>query len=145
MGFKNFFLIIFMLIFFISCEKPLKENFEGIWEIEELSFKNENYLDKLFINSISFSSDSANLPGTHEFSGDSNAQWKIIEYQNSDSLVITSKNKIFDGRYNLLFATDQNDNSVYAKLISNRTVILLHKVNLGIPRLGNDMFFEELD
>jgi len=128
--------------FFISCKPSLEKKFEGMWTVEEINYKNENYIDKLYINVISFNENNVNIPEVNNYSGESLAQWEIIEYDKGDTLIIKSHNKIFDGRYKLTFAQDSKDNSVFAKLISKTTFVVLHKINLGIPLLGNEMFID---
>ncbi len=136
--------ILFASFFLINCSPPstLSKKFEGIWKIEEINFKNENYTDKLYINVIAFDEKNVNIPETKDYRGESKAEWQIIEHSKIDTLVINSHSKIFNGKYQLTFAQDSIDSSVHAKLVSRTTLILLHKINLGTPSLGNDILID---
>lgn len=122
------FLAAFILI---GCESSLKNKMTGVWKIEQLNYKNENYIDSLYINVISFNNDNIYLPDTKGYKGEEKTEWGIIENLNGDSLIIKSNNDIFNGRHELLFAQD-SDGSIFAKLISKEAIILIHKSNLGL-------------
>ena len=104
---------------------------EGFWQIENISYKNENKLNDLSGNTISFGENSGSVPRVGNFDKDAKIQWDVLQSKNSDSLFIESENTVFNGQYKILFATDEN-NSVFAKLISENTVMELRKVDLGL-------------
>ena len=104
---------------------------EGFWQIEDISYKNENKRNELSGNTISFGENSGSVPKVGNFDRDADIQWGVIQSKNADSLFIKTGNPVFNGQYQILFATDEN-NSVFAKLISENTVIELRKVDLGL-------------
>ncbi len=104
---------------------------EGLWQIEEISYKDENKMTDLSINTISFRENSGSVPRLGNFDRDQNIQWGITKSKDADSIFIETENLIFNGQYQILFATDEN-NSVFAKLISDNTVMEIRKVDLGL-------------
>ncbi len=126
-------LIILLLFSLLSCnsDNSLVKNIEGFWQIEYISYKNENKLNDLSGNTISFGENSGSVPRLGNFDRDQNIQWGITKSKDADSIFIETENPIFNGQYQILFATDEN-NSVFAKLISENTAMELRKVDLGL-------------
>ena len=122
---------IILLGLFYSCENSLHENIEGLWQIENLNFQNKNITNTLSLNTISFRENSGSVPRASKYHMDENIDWKVLESEKSDSIIIKSKNPVFNGKYRILFAKDEQ-NSIFAKLISDDTQIEIRKIDLGI-------------
>ena len=122
-----------LLFSLLSCnsDNSLVQNVEGFWQIENISYQDENKLNDLSGNTISFGANSGSVPRVGNFARDAHIQWDVRQSRNADSLFIETENPIFNGQYQILFATDEN-NSIFAKLISENTVMELRKVDLGL-------------
>lgn len=118
-----------LLISNSSCESSLNKNIYGLWQIENLNLNNKDITDSLSINTISFNENSGSVPRVSNYQKDGNIEWSIIESENGDSIFIKSKNQVFHGNYKVQFATDEQKN-IFAKLISNQTVIEIRKIEL---------------
>ena len=132
-NFNSVHLIMLLLCSLLSCNgsNNLEENMEGLWQIEEISYRDENKMTDLSINTISFRENSGSVPRVGNFDRDENIQWNILQSRDADSIFIKTENPIFKGQYQILFATDEN-NSVFAKLTSDNTVMEIRKVDLGL-------------
>lgn len=135
---KLIFLIIFSLSL-IGCERPLHHKMNGLWVIEDFYEKDVDYLNTLSINTMTFTKEEIDIPRVYVDSNIKNehwknekAKWEIIGYDHADSIIINSKNKLFHGKYELTFAKDKADNSIFAKLVAGDKVIILHKVEVNI-------------
>lgn len=126
-------LLIILLSILFSCNdsNTLEENIVGLWLIEDLNYKNENITDLLSLNTISFREKTGGVPGVGEFEKDEDISWSVLTSRDVDSILIETENPIFNGQYKILFATDEL-NSVFAKLVSEDTVIEIRKIELGI-------------
>lgn len=123
-------LIIIFSLLLINCEKSLQENMLGVWVIEEMTVDGKDFLNQLNIKTISFNKNKINIPSHAGFPIVENTEFLLLKSETSDSLIIYSNSKAFNGRYQMLFSIDNNDNSIYAKLISKKRKLIIHKVPL---------------
>lgn len=126
-------LIFLLLCLLFSCNgsNNLEKNMEGLWQIEEISYQGENTMTALSINTISFRENSGSVPRVGNFDRDEKIQWGVLQSGETDSIFIETDNPVFNGQYQILFATDEN-NSVFAKLISENTTMEIRKIDLGL-------------
>ncbi|AXT21185.1 hypothetical protein D7030_08420 [Flavobacteriaceae bacterium AU392] len=102
----------------------------GVWVIEEMTVDGKDFLNQLNIKTISFNKNKINIPSHAGFPIVENTEFLLLKSETSDSLIIYSNSKAFNGRYQMLFSIDNNDNSIYAKLISKKRKLIIHKVPL---------------
>ena len=120
-----------LLILNLSCDSSFNKNIQGLWQIENLNLNNKDFTDSLSINTISFRENSGSVPRVSNYEKDGNIDWSIKKSKNGDSILIKSKNQVFDGNYKIQFATDEQNN-IFAKLVSNKTIIEIRKIELGL-------------
>ncbi|PIX09052.1 MAG: hypothetical protein COZ75_08775 [Flavobacteriaceae bacterium CG_4_8_14_3_um_filter_34_10] len=132
-------LLIILSLLLIGCEDSLNDKMNGLWLIEKIYIKDVDYINNLSINTISFTKENVSIPRVNIDSNmkneqwkDEKAEWESINYGNSDTIAIKSYNKVFNGRYELTFSRDIEDNSIYAKLVGREKIIILHKVEFSI-------------
>ncbi|WP_445735711.1 hypothetical protein [Mariniflexile sp.] len=123
---KKISLLFLIMISLISCNESLKEKMNGLWILEEIYYEDKDYLDSISYKIVKIDEKNIMIHSTNEI----NAEWDIIQYKGIDTLVINSNDKIFKGKFELLFALDTEDNSVFCKLLGEKTIIILHKIDL---------------
>lgn len=104
---RTFFLLV--SIFLISCQsnkERLNERISDDWSIEEFYYLNENHMDSLGYNVISFNFPNQGdvyIPSSYGYEGHRSI-FEIIDEEGELKVDIYSKNKVFDGIYNVKWA-----------------------------------------
>lgn len=127
--------IVFLLLFiFTSCKQSQKDvvklKINGMWDIYEMTYKNEDYKQNLLINAFTFYIDSnkVTIPETYNYENeeqDINSKWEII---NNDTLLINCKNYAFRGKFKITFFKDYKNKLLGIELKSSNTFIKAYKV-----------------
>ncbi len=120
-----------LLLLNSGCESSSNKNIQGLWQIENLNLNNKDFTDSLSINTITFKENSGSVPRVSNYEKDGNIDWSIENSKNGDSILIKSKNQVFNGNYKIQFATDEQNN-IFAKLVSDQTIIEIRKIELGL-------------
>lgn len=135
---SKIFLILILGLILNSCfeEINLNDKIIGIWMIEDIYQNNVNIKDSINYNILSFKkNDLVKLPETMNHKRQ-DAKWEIDKKENI--LQIISKNKIFNGDYNIKFIKNDEKKLLGAIFESNNTRIIAYKFQLDYYLDGYD-------
>lgn len=119
---RRYFFVPITALLFIFCNKreEVSKNVIGQWSITSIEFAGYNYRDYLLSNFLYVRDDnSISIPDTRHFRRERHAKWELTHGQNLDSLIIMSKNKIFNRK----FQVEYNSNTQILLLSSDSTQI----------------------
>jgi hypothetical protein len=130
---NNFSLNLIIFILFSSCNLPkdkyIRKKLEGQWAIENFICGHSNYIDSFYVNFMVIEPNGyISLPEGKNIAKDLKSEWILLTDENNDSLIINSKNNLFDGKYSLKFIKDYDKKLIGFELRSDSTHIKAFKL-----------------
>jgi hypothetical protein len=124
------FILLNFLLVFISCQTKQElvlKKLQGDWAIDEISYKNQNYKERLYMNTLFIEKNGIiSFPDTFDFEEESTI-FDCNLVNNQVFLIIKCKNEVFSGVYNVKFIKYEEKKLLGIELISNNTKIVAYK------------------
>ena len=118
--------LIILLAVLSSCSSNKTETvISGVWTIDTISYKNQDIIQCLGLNVLTFKKDNnCELPVVENCNGindyNRNGSWKIIDVKNTPVILnILSENRIFNGKYTIKFMRDDEKKLLKMKIQSD--------------------------
>lgn len=124
------FILLNFLLVFISCQTKQElvlKKLQGDWAIDEISYKNQNYKERLYMNTLFIEKNGIiSFPDTFDFEEEGTI-FDCNLVNNQVFLIIKCKNEVFSGVYNVKFIKNEEKKLLGIELISNNTKIIAYK------------------
>lgn len=146
---------IYMLLLFplISCDKQASGLINGIWSIDEIHYKDQDYRFHIRGNYLSFNGEQCNLPKYypvlkgHPLPLKKRAEgfWHTTEEDGCYYLHIETTSKLFNGRHKVVFWKDEQEKMVKMTISSKHLYLVCRKglFNFDLEAREWDAFFHE--
>ena len=127
--------LLFVVMFFISCKsnkERLNDMISDSWSIEEFYYLDENHMDSLRYNVISFNFPNQGdiyIPKSYGQEGE-RSRFELINHNGAFKIEIYSKNEVFNGTYNVNWV-DKGSGIKQLNLISEKVNIKAYKRGFG--------------
>ncbi|MBP7533838.1 MAG: hypothetical protein KA783_05290 [Chitinophagales bacterium] len=132
---KNKILTIWFLFLFSACEPSLKEGVMGWWVIDNIVYNNQDIIEFLPANSITFENTYfSTWPGIKP-NGDTCYPFELawresINTDGSYEILVSGDNEIFSRKYSITFEKDTQRKCFVMKMKSDKLYIKCAKVSL---------------
>lgn len=120
-------IILYFILFIIySCNSLVEKDIEGSWIIVEFKINNEDHINQLYENYITFRSENnIFVPETKNFNRyQEESYWEVV----NGKLIIGTKNILFNDEYEYSF--EDNGTYIFLNLTSKDKTIKLMKTGL---------------
>lgn len=132
--------IMFFLLFCMGCKnenEKMIDKLSGQWAIDSISYKNIDYKNELRINFMVLDIENKiSLPASTNFEKDHDTKW-FVNYE-KNTLLINSKDEVFNGNYNLIFIKNPKEKLLGIELKSDSTFIRAFKFFQNFQTDGMD-------
>jgi hypothetical protein len=117
--------LIFTLLLASCSNQGLKNNLEGQWAMEILTYEENNYISQVYTNVLIFDKNNKiSIPETFHFEKDNNATWKVL----NDKIKISTSNTVFNGTYEVEFISRTKTKPLGFRLKSTKAYIKAYKL-----------------